>query len=196
MCLKKARWKREYPVASIPILFSIQQFIEGILWLVLEDGTMAQTVFWLTGIYAVFVGMIWPIYAPFAIYMDEREGARRKLIKYIGVIGVFLAAYTAFGLAQGPVESKILGHSIKYDHNMFAPKAILVLYLMATCTPFILSGYRNIHIAGMVTFFGFLTAYFSYREVFASVWCFFAATASIFIYFHFTKRRKKETSLL
>lgn len=109
----------------------------------------------------------------------------------IGLAGIGLAIYTAIGLANEPVIAKIIHHSINYKHHVGSYQLVIVLYLLATCVPFIFSSYRHLYLAGIIITLGFFVAYFTYLETFASVWCFFAAVASTLIYFYFARRIKK-----
>ena len=61
-------------------------------------------------------------------------------------------------------------------------------YLIATSLPLFLSSQRTILMLGAIILVGSAVAYVSYWEVFVSVGCFFAATASIVILCHFEGR--------
>lgn len=185
---RKAIHKKDLPMAFIPLLFSIQQLIEGFLWLILADSSMQTTQHWLATIYGVFVGIIWPLFAPFAIYSMETGHQRRKIIAAMGAAGLVLAGYTLIGLINQPVSVEIINHSLYYKHDIEETQLLIILYLLATCLPFILSSFRHLYIAGGIITFGFLIAFFTFQQTFASVWCFFAAIASSLVYFHFVHR--------
>lgn len=100
--LRHVKNPRELALALMPILFAIQQTIEGFLWLSLgSNGPGALPLTYAFGFFAFF---LWPIYAPFAVYLLEPEAIRRKLmILFLDLLednGSFLARI--FGdLAQG-----------------------------------------------------------------------------------------------
>ncbi len=152
---------------------------------------MPQTQFWLTNLYGVFIGIIWPLYASFAVHQGEPSVSRRRIIILTGLAGVGLAAYTILGLFKEPVVAEIIIYSISYQHEIDGYEFVMVMYLLATCIPFIISSYRFLYTAGIAITIGFLVAFFTYQETFASVWCFFAAIASTLIYFYITKHIKK-----
>ena len=52
--IKKAHHKKDLPIALIPIIFALQQIIEGLLWIILKDGNMPQAQFLLSNIYGIF----------------------------------------------------------------------------------------------------------------------------------------------
>ncbi len=189
--IKKAHYRKDLPIALIPLIFALQQITEGSLWITLENGNMPQTQFWLSNIYGVFIGVIWPLYAPFAVYSAETDRKRRKLIASVGIAGLGLAVYTIIGLINQPVVAEIINHNISYEHDVNYDQIVLVMYLLATCVPFIFSSFKHLYVAGIAITIGFFLTYFTYTETFASVWCFYAAIASSLIYLYFTQRTKK-----
>lgn len=183
--------RKDIFIALIPLIFAFQQLTEGLLWIALEDGEMPRTQFWLTNLYAIFIGVIWPFYAPFAISQGERESRSKKVMTSMLLAGSGLATYTIIGLLNEPVVAYIVNDSIRYVHDVEGQQFVLVMYLFATCVPFILSSDRLLNITGAVITLGFFVAFYAYRETFASVWCFFAAVASALIYFYIIGQRKK-----
>lgn len=187
---RKTTHNKDLPVALIPLIFAIQQIIEGYLWVSLTHNDAPQTQFWLSNIYGVFIGVIWPLFAPFAVYCAETNHKRRKIIAFAGVAGIGLALYTLIGLTNQPITAEIIHHSINYKHDVGGYQFVIILYLLATCAPFIFSSYQNLSITGIVILIGFLVAFIAFLQTFASVWCFFAAMASTLIYFYFVHRVK------
>ncbi|WP_394808259.1 DUF6629 family protein [Nitrosomonas sp.] len=188
---RKTIYQKELPIAMIPFIFAIQQLVEGFLWVSLINNDTSQIPFWLSNIYGVFIGIIWPLFVPFAVYCAETNSKRRKIIASIGITGVGLAIYTVIGLIKQPIVAEIINHSINYKHDVANYQLVIVLYLLATCMPFIFSSYRHLSIAGITITIGFFLAYLIFLETFASVWCFFAAIASALIYFFFVHRIKE-----
>ena len=189
--IRKTVYSKDLPVALIPLIFATQQLVEGLLWFSLSHNGTAQSQFWLSNIFGVFIGIIWPLFAPFAIYKAETDGMRKKIIACTGIAGLGLAVYTAAGLVNEPIAAEIIHHSIHYKHHVGSHQLVITLYLLATCAPFIFSSYKHLYSAGIIITIGFFVAYFTYLETFASVWCFFAAIASALIYFYFAHRIKK-----
>jgi len=189
--IRKTIYPKDFPVALIPFIFAVQQLVEGLLWVTLAHSDASQSQFWLSNIYGVFIGIIWPLFAPFAVYYAETDNLRKKIIATIGLAGAGLAIYTVIGLANEPIIAEIIHHSINYKHHVSSYQLVIVLYLLATCVPFIFSSYKHLSSAGIIITIGFFIAYFTYLETFASVWCFFAAVASTLIYFYFIHRVKK-----
>ena len=62
--LSRARDPRTLPLATIPVVFAVQQGIEGLLWLNLPfapDGSISTA---LTFLYLFTAQVFWPVYAP------------------------------------------------------------------------------------------------------------------------------------
>ena len=59
--------------------------------------------------------------------------------------------------------------------------AVALAYLAATTLPLFLSSQRTVVTLGAIIFVGIAVAYVFYWEAFVSVWCFFAAAASVVI---------------
>ncbi len=189
--VRKVRDRKDIFIAFIPLIFALQQLTEGVLWVVLESGEMSQAQLWLGNLYGIFIGVIWPFYAPFAIRLGETDNRTRKVMTSMIVAGVGLAAYTIVGLIGEPIITYIVNGSIRYLHKVEGQQFVLVMYLFATCVPFILSSNRSLNITGIVISLGFFVAFYAYEETFASVWCFFAAIASALIYVYVSGQSKK-----
>jgi hypothetical protein len=191
----KVKETQDYPVALIPFVFAAQQITEGLLWISLAHNNLYMQ-FWLGNLYGGFVGVIWPLYAPLAIYFAEADGRRKRMIGFIGIAGFALSIYAIIELMKQPVTVEIIDQHIYYDHNVHAYPLIILLYLLATCAPFILSSFRNLRLTGYIITLGFVVAFSIYTVTFVSVWCFFAAVASALILLHFAESTHKPLPLL
>lgn len=189
--IRKVKDRKDIFIAFVPLIFALQQFTEGLLWVALKNGEMPGAQFWLANLYGIFIGVIWPSYASFALYQGEIESRTRKVMISMIVVGLGLAAYTIIGLISEPIVAYIVNDSIRYEHEVEGQQFVRAMYLFATCVPFILASDRNLNISGILITLGFLVAFYAYRETFASVWCFFAAVTSALIYFYVINQNKK-----
>lgn len=192
--IRKVKETKDYPVALIPFIFAAQQITEGLLWISLAHNNLFMQ-FWLGNLYGGFVGIIWPLYAPLAIYFTETDSHRKKMIGSIVIAGFVLSIYTVIELMIQPVTVEIIDQHIYYEHNIHAYPLIILLYLLATCAPFILSSFRNLRLTGYIIMLGFVVAFSIYTVTFVSVWCFFAAVASALILLHFAESTHKSLPL-
>lgn len=188
--LTRVRGPRELPVAAAPLLFAVQQGIEGLLWLNLPlapDGFLSGV---LTFLFLFFAEAFWPFYAPLAVWLIEPSGYRRRLMAVCLGIGAGVGGYLlAWILGQAPLSTISGGHLV-YGTGFRQPVIVGVAYLAATGLPLLLSSQRTMVLLGVVVLTGLVVAYAFYWEAFISVWCFFAAAASVTILCHFEYSRR------
>ena len=176
--------KSETPLALFPVIFAVHQFIEGILWLnhtgVLPDDYKSGAVYGF-----VFIAfLLWPIFVPFSAYMIETGKTRRRIILLCQLIGLYVGLTFLISNVNNPIDASVVGHSFSYKID--APYDLLIPYFIAVSIPFLISSKK-----GLVCFGGALTLSYAVALVmassttFPSVWCFFAAILSIFLYLHF-----------
>ena len=75
--LRAIRRRAEIPFAAIPLLFGLQQLVEGLLWLSFRFDSPQLNVA-MTYLFAMFSHVLWPIFVPFAIGLLEPVPWRRK----------------------------------------------------------------------------------------------------------------------
>ncbi|MGE3769780.1 MAG: DUF6629 family protein [Bdellovibrionales bacterium] len=176
--------RRAVALALVPVLFGIQQFIEGLIWLrLLEDPD--ALLFWLPRLYAVFAGIIWPVLVPAAILNLEQPGGRRTALVVLLGAGIGVALYAAYALVVEGVVASIANQCILYvsPDPVAGTPLFVYTYALAACGGFFFSRHRCLLVLGFVNLGAFLYAYHMYAQNFSSVWCFFAALVSMLIYF-------------
>lgn len=184
--LKKAEREAEIPFAMIPLLFGIQQIIEGMLWLSFRfDAPLLNM--GMTYAFTLFSHVLWPIFAPFAIGLVETVAWRKKVISAFQFIGIAVGLYLLYLIVRFPVTAEI-DERIVYASPHFYKVPVMMLYLAATCVGSFFSSHRMINIFGALALLLFMVAYWFYTVAFFSVWCFFAAILSAVIYLHFLFR--------
>ena len=187
LTLKAARRPCEWPFAAIPLLFAIQQLIEGVIWLTFStDASMLNKV--MTHLYSFFSHVLWPVYLPVAVLMIEPPGRHRRTLAALVLAGSAVGAYLLYVLVAFPVVSRPTGQHVEYDSPHFFAAAVMTLYLVSTTVSPLLSTLRGVQIFGALALLSFGAAYYFYATWFISVWCFFAALLSTVIYLHFAWR--------
>ena len=187
LTLKSARHKRELPFAAIPILFAIQQLIEGVVWLSFSDGAaLLNSV--MTQVYSFFSHVLWPIYVPVAVLMLEPPGWRRRALRVFVAAGSAVGLYLLYFLFAFPIISRPTGQHIEYVSPHFFAAITMSLYLLSTTISPLLSTHRMVQVFGILALLSFGAAYYFYAFWFISVWCFFAALLSTVVYLHFLPR--------
>jgi len=186
--LTKVKNKKEIPLALIPLLFGIQQLIEGFVWLSLGwnnptlNSVMSHAFFWFSNIW-------WPLFIPLAVLCIETVLWRRKLISFFEFLGVIVAGFFFSFFLDSSIVGAVKNHCIVYTYPTahFAP--IVILYVIATCGSLLASSKKTINLLGVLVLAFFFIAYAFYTEALVSVWCFFAAILSLVIYVYFDRRR-------
>jgi hypothetical protein len=197
--MAKAKTNPRRTFAAIPLLFAVQQFTEGMLWLSLKNADLASWQSSLTYIFLVFAMAVWPFWIPFSIWLLEKDTKRKKIIKGFVWIGAIVAIGVFAVLFSYPVEvvtpfcfscPSPAGSSVyQHLHYEFAIPSLVkklivafsVLYIAATIiTPF-LSGIKKMKWLGVVFLVSYLFAIIFYNGFVISVWCFFAAILSFVV---------------
>ena len=190
-----AQQRRELPFAAIPLLFALQQLIEGVIWLTFSDeAPLLNSV--MTHVYSFFSHVLWPIYVPVAVLLMEPAGWRRRALFGFVAAGTVVGAYLLYVLVAFPVVSQPTGQHIEYVSPHFFAAVTMALYLLSTAISPLLSSHRMVQVFGVLALLSFGAAYAFYAMWFISVWCFFAALLSAVVYLHFALRgRENLTSI-
>lgn len=178
--------RREIPLAAIPLVFSAQQIIEGLLWLLLPSGEAPALSHALAFAFLVFAQVVWPVLVPAAVILVESE-RRRRLFLVLLAIGVLVGLTSLASLVAAPVAASIVNHSIQYTTGFPYLTWWRVPYILATVVPLFLSSHRPVQALGLLVSVGYAVSAYFYVDTFLSVWCFFAAGASAILLFQFVR---------
>jgi hypothetical protein len=180
---RQVKTNEQLPFALMPLLFGIQQLIEGVVWVTAGmpwlQGTAAFA-------FVMFSHVIWPTYVPFAVLMLEPAGRRRTALKVLLLIGVSISLWLYIYATQRPVEVALTGRGCVYDVNVPAIPYGLAAYVLVTCASCLISRHKFVRLLGVSLIGALGLALFAYQQAFYSVWCFFAAILSLMIYLHLT----------
>lgn len=189
--IRKVKSPSYFAFATIPILFGIQQFIEGFVWLSLSYETYAPWNHSSTVAFLIFAQVVWPALVPFSILLLEKDPMRKKILAVISILGFAVAIYLLFCILNFPVHSQIKGSHIFYDldyrHNMV--KFSGVFYFIPTVLPALISSYKRMVYFGITILLSFLVTKIFYEDYVISVWCYFAAALSILIYWIINQKK-------
>ena len=181
--LRLARRKTEIPFAAIPLLFGLQQLVEGVLWLSFKFDAPQLNIA-MTYLFSMFSHVLWPMFVPFAIVLLETVPWRRQVIWGFQAIGLLVGLYLLYLLIVFPVTA-VAEENIVYVSPHFYKTPVMLLYLAATCVSCFFSSNTTVRIFGALALFLFFLADGFFAIALFSVWCFFAALLSSIIYGHF-----------
>lgn len=182
--LRQVPSRREVLLGTFPLLFAIQQFSEGLVWITLGQDSFNSINSLVTYIFLFFATMIWPILCPLSIYLLETHAVKRKMSLGLAIIGIAFGIYLfGFVLTHG-VDSGHFSGNLLYDLN-FIPfyEGNKYLYLIVTAFPFLWASKLRIKLFGAFVILSFGISELFYKVTFVSVWCFFAAVLSAGLYF-------------
>ena len=186
--LRATRRRAEVAFAAIPLLFGVQQIVEGMLWLSFRfDAPQLRES--TTYVFSFFSHVLWPVYMPFAAGLLETVPWRRKVIWGSQAIGLGVGLYLLYNLVELPVNA-VAAANIVYVSPHFYQVPVMLLYLVATCVGSFFSSVAAVRLFGAFALLLFLLAYGFFTVALISVWCFFAAVLSLIIYMHFTLHSK------
>lgn len=166
------------PLAATPLLFGVQQLLEGALWLGLL-ATPRQEILYSIGLYGFifFAFFWWPWWIPYTVARCEQKAIIKRIAYFFSLAGFVLGVY----LLWHPFTAEILNGHIAYNSTItsYIP---FFLYLFISLTPCFFSSTPLMWMTGLLTLVGLVASIFAYFTWFASVWCFFGALTSASIY--------------
>src|SRR5262245_6493978 len=171
-------------LAAFPMLFALQQVVEGLLWLNLASSEPGALRGVLVHAFQGYAEVFWPTFAPLAALLIERERWRRILISICLAIGVALSIYLLVSMIGHPYQASVGEGHIIYRNDFPYMKGIEAPYVVATTLSLLLSSAKEVQRLALVILIGFAVAYVSFHHAYISVWCFFAAVASIMTYLY------------
>src|SRR6202453_240406 len=185
--LTMVKHRRELLFATLPTLFAIHQFIEGFVWLGL-DGKLSPVVTHDMGAaFMLYAQGLLPFLLPLSVLLFEPDGhSRRRMLPFLA-IGTATALYILWALTAYPLQVYIKGNSIVYINPATNNTAVALLYVIATCGSLFFSKVRAMVIFGAANLAILLVVMEFKRYAFTSLWCAYAAIASVIILFYFWK---------
>jgi len=185
--LTKVKHRRELLFASLPTLFAVHQFIEGFVWLGL-DGILSPTVTHDMGAaFMLYAQGLLPFLLPLSVVLFEPGvKSRRRMLPFL-VIGTLTALYMLWALTAYPMQVFVKSHSIVYINPATNNTAVAVLYVIATCGSLFFSKVTDMILFGAANFVILLAVMAVKRYAFTSLWCAYAAVASVIILAYFWK---------
>jgi hypothetical protein len=188
--LTKVKHRRELLFATLPTLFAIHQFIEGFVWLGL-DGAMSPAVAHNMGAaFMLYAQGLLPFLLPLSVLLFEPNNKSRKRMLPFLVIGGATTLYILWALTAYPTEVYVKGNSVVYMNAATNNEAVAIVYVIATCGSLFFSKIPDMIIFGAVNLVILLTVMVLKRYAFTSLWCAYAAVASVIILAYFWKSGK------
>jgi hypothetical protein len=189
--LTRVKHRREVLFAALPTLFAIHQFIEGFVWLGL-DGILSPTVAHDMGAaFMLYAQGLLPFLLPLGVLLFEPNArSRRSMLPFL-VIGGGTTLYILWALTAYPLELYVRGNSIVYVNQATNNTVVAVFYVIATCGSLFFSKLKMMVVFGAANLFILLVVMEVKRYAFTSLWCAYAAIASLIILVYFWKSQEE-----
>jgi len=185
--LSRVKHRREVLFAALPTLFAIHQFIEGFVWLGL-DGILSSAVAHDMGAaFMLYAQGLLPFLLPLSVLLFEPTAASRQRMLPFLVIGGGTTLYILWALTAFPLQLFVKGNSIVYINQATNNTTVGLLYVIATCGSLFFSKIRMMVLFGAANLVILLAVMAVKRYAFTSLWCAYAAVASVIILAYFWK---------
>jgi hypothetical protein len=185
--LTRVKHRRELLFASLPILFAIHQFIEGFVWLGLDGILSPNVTHLMAAAFMLYAQGLLPFLLPLSVILFEADTASRKRMIPFVAIGTLTTLYTLWALIAWPMQVFVRDNSIVYINQATNNTWVAILYVIATCGSLLFSKVRDMVIFGWANVVILLVVMIVKRYAFTSLWCAYAAAASIIILAYFWK---------
>ncbi len=187
--VRRVRTRRELIVGVLPLLFAVHQFLEGFVWLGLRGQVSSGLGNAARDAYLVYAFAVIPMIVPAGFLLLEPIEQRRRRILPFAALGAGVALYLLWELTQYPIDAVAHSEGIAYYTHAGEGYLPAVAYIVATCGPALLSSRAYLRWFGVINLAGAVIAALVYQDEFESIWCLYAALASILIFEHFRRRR-------
>ena len=185
--LTKVKHRREILFAALPTLFAVHQFIQGFVWLGL-DGILSPTVAHNMGAaFMLYAQGLLPFLLPLSVLLFEPNvKSRRRMLPFLA-LGAATALYILWALTAYPLQLYVRQISIVYINQATNNTTVALFYVIATCGSLFFSKIRMMVIFGVANLAILLIVMEVKRYAFTSLWCAYAAVASVIILGYFWK---------
>lgn len=181
MALDAARHVRspaELPLAALPAVFAVHQFVEALVWWGLEGRIASDWGADAQWIYLIIAFTVIPVLVPVAVLALEPP-PRRGVIRLAVVVGVMVSASLTWSIVDTPFTAKIAGRHIAYDGDVIGGYYTVAFYVAATIGALLASRHRALRLYGVLNIpLVALLVYLDHTGL-ISLWCVGAAVCSL-----------------
>ena len=189
MSLREVRQWREVPLAVLPAVFAAHQLIEALVW-AQQAGQVSAAVGHVAALAYVFIAFaLLPFLLPIGVVLLQPPGAVRRTVPFV-VIGVIVAAYLGFAVLVRPMPVVVHPHALEYATGVPYPWVWAVSYVVAIVGSLLTSSHRMVVAFGVLNLVGLTVVAVAYFDGFTSLWCAYAAAASVTVWLYMRSRRR------
>ena len=126
-----------------------------------------------------------PFLLPLSVLLFEPDGNGRRRMRAFVVLGGATALYVLWALTAYPLQVSVKGNSIVYINQATNNSVVALLYVLATCGSLFFSKVRAMVLFGAANLVILLVVLAFKSYAFTSLWCAYAAIASVIILAYF-----------
>ncbi len=179
--LKQSKTTPQKFLACIPLIFAVQQFAEGFVWLSLTNPEYKYLHHIAMYAFLVFAEVVWPVYVPLAVLINEKKKGRKKILAAFLMVGMLTGGYLFFCLFYYPSEAIALKDHIRYQQGF--PWADVrwggIFYFIPTVISSFVVSIKQMRLFGIIMTVSCIFTRIFYSDYIVSIWCFFAAILSV-----------------
>ncbi|MFN6337452.1 MAG: hypothetical protein ACK41W_01805 [Cyanobacteriota bacterium] len=179
------------PLALAPLLFGVQQALEGLVWLGIEahgrhPGEASPTTVAATLAYLFFAYAFWPVWMPWtAVSLLRRFGEGAGLWSWLpglGLVPGLLLWLPLLGQPQSALPTSI-GHALVYPLNPWTAQLLPalvgpVLYAALIVVPLLRVPSGRVRAFALTLLLAFTLTEWASRQALTSLWCYASALLS------------------
>lgn len=185
--------RRYAAICALPLLFGIQQLMEGLVWIAGSNQDHDKVEAFSLG-YMFFTWIAWPVWVPVSLFFLESNHSKPLYLTF-AVLGGMLGAvlYVPYFVHEGWLVTRFLQHAIQYGGtellDFLVPRQTTnLLYTVIVISPVFLASDRDIRIFGVLAIISLAMTYFFFRFAYISVFCFGAAVTSLYLTYMIFKK--------
>ena len=185
--LTRVKHRRELLFAALPALFALHQFTEGFVWLGLDGILSPHITRIMAAAFMLYAQGLLPFLLPLSVWLFEPTRKSRERMMPFLVIGTVTTLYILWALTAYPFDVYIKQNSLVYINPATNNTVVAVFYVIATCGSLFFSKVKDMVVFGAANLIILLIVMAVKRYAFTSLWCAYAAVASVIILAYFWK---------
>lgn len=189
--LRAAPSRRYLPIAALPAVFAVHQFIEGFVWLGFDDTVSAGLMNVATHAYLVIAQVLLPLLVPAAMILTEPDRRRRWSMAACLAVGALTAARFGWIIFAHDVGAREEDRTIIYRTDIHIGVWATAGYVIATCGSVLASSRRYLLAFGIANLIGLGIAATVRYEGVTSTWCVYAAFSSTLVLLHLRRASRQ-----
>ena len=187
--LTRVKHRREILFAALPTMFAVHQFIEGFVWLGLDGVLSPAVTHWAGEAFMLYAQGLLPLLMPLGVWLFEpSQAGRRRMLPFV-IVGAAMSIYMLLALWRFPLQIWVQQNSIVYVNQGTQYTSLAILYIGVTCGSLFFSKIRDMVLFGTANLAILIVVMLVKRYAFTSLWCAYAAAASVIVLAYFWKSR-------